>query len=100
MRITDEPLLADFRAARRCELCGKPTPSGCDPHHNWPRGIGGGSRLDVRFNLISLCRECHTAVHLGKVSRLSLLQLVGKRERMTVTEIEDAKNELLRRPKP
>jgi hypothetical protein len=33
-----------------------------DPHHISKRGMGGGSTLDARWNLLGLCRECHGCV--------------------------------------
>ena len=77
MKIVDKKLLDGFREAWRCEWCDKPTPSGCDPHHIYSRGAG---RLDVRINLIALCREDHQAVHAGKISREDLLAIVARRE--------------------
>lgn len=41
-----------------CSVCMRPGPS--DPDHYQTKGAGGGDTLD---NLISLCRECHTARH-------------------------------------
>ena len=80
MRIVDDALLQEFRAAWKCEWCNKPTPSGCDPHHLFARGMGGGGRLDVRINLISLCRECHTDLHDGKIGRDQLAVVIVERE--------------------
>mgnify|MGYP001240423235 CR=1 FL=1 len=62
MRIVDEKMLAEFRTDC-CRHCGRRRST--DPHHLFGRGLAGGNRLDVRFNLVSLCRECHTERHLG-----------------------------------
>ena len=50
-------VLLDWFRRRTCELCGDRGFS--DPHHLRGRGLGGGSRYDVSYNLISLCRKCH-----------------------------------------
>lgn len=41
---------------KACVACGKPPPS--DPAHVKTRGSGGG---DFLFNILPLCRRCHTA---------------------------------------
>lgn len=41
-----------------CTACGKPPPS--DPAHVKSRGSGGGDHL---FNLLPLCRKCHSTSH-------------------------------------
>ena len=77
MRIVDEELLDEFRS-RPCEWCGSGHRS--DPHHIFTRGMDGGSRLDIRINLISLCRHCHIQVHYGNLDRIHLLKEVSIRE--------------------
>lgn len=52
MRIENKRLLREFAKATRCDFCGRHT-QGCDPAHLWSRGAG---RLDIRCNLMSLCR--------------------------------------------
>ena len=87
MVIKDETLLAEFRAAWRCEWCKRWSPHGCDPHHVFSRGAG---RLDVRINLVSLCRACHQAHHAGQIPlRCDLLAIVATREGVNQFEIED-----------
>ena len=89
-------LLAEFRQARSCEYCNRATPGGCDPHHFWrKRGMGGGSRIDHRFNLVSLCRgfvngefvSCHDQAERGVILRSELLEIVAKREKKQPSEI-------------
>jgi hypothetical protein len=85
MRIENENLLDWFRNAPKCEWCRKPTPAGCDPHHVRSRGAG---RIDVRENLVSLCRVCHTIHHAGcEPTTEDLLEVVAKREGRTVESI-------------
>ena len=84
MKIVDEALLALFRSATRCEWCGRDTPEGADPAHVFARGVGGGSRLDIRINLVSLCRgwhngqwvSCHDANHAGLFFELDAILAV------------------------
>lgn len=90
MIVIDEKLLTEFRRKVQCEWCGKPTPSGCDPHHLFSRGHGGGSRLDVRRNLVGLCRDCHNSHHNGhEPMRLDLLAVVAQREQCLQGDIEE-----------
>lgn len=56
MKIIDEPLLDEFRSNRHCEYCMASTPRGADPHHVFAHGQGSAFRLDVRGNLVALCR--------------------------------------------
>lgn len=87
----NEALLAEFRSKRCCEFCQRYLVYAAHPHHLWAKGMGCGSRMDVRFNLIALggpwdC-NCHGKVHQGKVTRPQLLDVVGRREGMTPEEI-------------
>lgn len=54
-----------------CQCCGKKS-CGLEVHHIIYRSKGGSDSLE---NLITLCEDCHKAVHLGKVD----LKLKGKR---------------------
>ena len=99
MKVIDERLLDEFRAAARCELCGRPTPNGAHPHHLSARGMGGGARVDVRANLMALCYLCHRIAHDGNVSRRSLLEIVAKREGCSVQAILDEVWKWQRTPK-
>jgi hypothetical protein len=85
MKLVSEPTLALFRASW-CEWCQGRGPT--DPHHLHHRGSG---RIDVMFNLVGLCRTCHTSHHAGNPpSRPDLLELVAHREQTTVAAILDA----------
>lgn len=83
MRIIDEALLQEFRYVWQCEFCNRSTP-GCDPHHIFSRGAG---RLDIRENIVSLCRKCHQLNHDGKITRAELLDIVARREHTTAAKI-------------
>lgn len=99
MRIVDEETLDRFRGSGRCSWCHKYVQSR-DPAHISAKGMGGGKRLDIAINLVSLCRQCHTASHAGKSpTRAELLALVAVREQTTVEEIVDEINRLRRTPK-
>lgn len=76
MKIVDEKLLAEFRSKGQCELCLRKCYP-LDPHHLWTRGAG---RLDIRCNLISLCRVCHSEVE-HKQAKERILEIVCRRER-------------------
>lgn len=80
MKIVNDDLMMEFRLAKRCGWCAQPRPGGFDPHHLHARGFGGGSRLDVRINLLPLCRECHQNVHTGVITLNDLLAIVAQRE--------------------
>ena len=101
MRVVDKALLAVFRSAQRCEWCGKATPEGCHPHHLWGRGLGGGSRLDIRLNLAALCARCHRLHHDGhRPLKCDLLAIVAAREHTTQDRIERVVYKIRRTPKP
>lgn len=87
MKIVNESLLDEFRNALRCEWCKKPAK--CDPHHVFAKGMGGGGRLDVRVNLVALCRVCHTLTHAGEIARYDLLAIIAVREGMLQDKIEE-----------
>lgn len=96
MKVIDPDLLAEFRQAGTCELCGKP---GSDPHHALARGMGGGGQLDVRLNLLTVCRLCHDNIHKAHVPRLALLKIIALREGKSVEKVEQTLYELRRRKK-
>ncbi len=98
MKVIDEGLLDEFRSAGRCEFCGKHFQSR-HPHHLWARGMGGGSRLDVRINIIALCPPCHNATHAGIIMRPDLLAVVAAREGLLQSQIEEEIWRLRRTPK-
>lgn len=85
-----------FEARGRCEFCGDYALN-LEVHHLWGRKLGGGSRLDVRPNLIALCRRyeglggCHNRTELAgkdKLCRSDLLKIVARRENTTPRAIE------------
>ena len=80
MIVICEELLDEFRRARRCEHCLAQAKNGCDPHHVFGRGLGGCTRLDIRVNLVALCRKCHTLYHDGSISRLAMIRIAAARE--------------------
>lgn len=100
MKMVSEKTLKSFRTPGSCEWCHRFCPDGRDPHHYWlKRGMGGGFRLDVRINLISLCRFCHIAAEWGGISKRALLRIVSRREGVPCEEIERTLRELSRRSK-
>ncbi len=97
MIIKDETCLDRFRFAKRCEWCQRR--GEVDPHHLWCRGMGGGGRLDIPINLISLCRSCHDETHAGRITRIDLLLIVAKREHTDQDTIKDTIRDLRRKGK-
>lgn len=89
MIVKDETLLAQFRIGP-CEWCGKR--GATEAHHIFTRGMGCGRRLDVRINLIGLCRVCHALTHNGaEPTKWDLLAIVARREGM----VQDGQNKLI-----
>lgn len=62
-RIVDKKAIEEARKPY-CQVCGRW--GVVHVHHIKTRGSGGG---DVPENLISLCYECHTKAHAGKLSK-------------------------------
>lgn len=96
MKIIDEALLDEFRQSGYCEWCGRWFVR-LDAAHVFARGMGGGGRLDVRVNLLGLCRRDHDLHHAGhKPTRDDLIALIAKREGLTpeavVAEITRLRN--------
>ena len=87
MIVRNEELLDQFREAWTCEICGKPARDGCDPCHVYAKGMGGGRRLDIRYNLVSGHRWCHRDSHDGKYSQEYMLGLVAKREGVSIEQV-------------
>jgi hypothetical protein len=104
MPIIDEAVLDAFRGPGFCELCGKRVRRR-EPHHLTARGFGGGTRYDVRINLLALCAtfsggdNCHHAAHESKVSRENLLAIIAKREERTAESIQEELWRLIRQGK-
>lgn len=98
MILIDDNLLDEFRSRLCCEWCRRP--GLVQPHHIFCRGMGGGSRLDIRRNLIGLCPHCHHEVHAGHIARFDLLAIVAQREKCQQADIEEEVYKLLREKKP
>ncbi len=89
MKVIDKAMLALFRGPGVCEWCGRWKPRR-EAAHVFTKGMGGATRLDVRQNLCSLCRDCHQAHHDGMSPRqLELLQKVADRESKTVDYVRE-----------
>lgn len=99
MKIISETTLDEFRHAQRCEWCQTPC-AGLDPHHYLiHRGFGGGSRLDIRPNLVALCRGCHVKAERKDIIPSALLRIVADREQAMTCEVEAVVKLLWRLPK-
>lgn len=88
MKVIDESLLDEFRNTGRCEWCKKAVRR-CEPHHVMCKGIGGGSRVDLRINLIALCHECHRRFHDGNLPRDLLIEVIADREGWLFEELKE-----------
>lgn len=83
MIVKNEKLLKSMRESGLCEWCGV----WCErrePHHIHARGMGGGSRLDIPINLVSLgtagdC-SCHAGAQRGNPPKDILLAIAAERE--------------------
>ena len=95
----NEDLLAEFRCRGACEMCGRRVYP-LQPDHYRCRGMGGGSRLDIRINLAALCPPCHTEYQEApREKRRRVLEVIAKRERTTPEDIEAVVAVILRTPK-
>lgn len=92
VKIIDKELLAEFHRRGLCERCRQRRKT--EPHHVFGRGVGGGTRLDIRLNLLALCHDCHRLYHDGKVPRAELVAIVAAREKLTTDEVIDHVNRL------
>lgn len=99
MIVKNQKLLDEHKQVGRCLWCNRYF-SSLDPAHIFARGMGGGGRLDLRINVCSLCRECHTFHHSGhEPTRESLLAMVAKREACLQDDVERVIHLYLRLPK-
>ncbi len=73
-----------------CEICGAPAFGW--PHHIKTRGAGG---KEDPWNLIQLCGQHHDEAQQYKIPRRVLVEIVAKREGMTVEEIYSKNNWLV-----
>lgn len=83
--------LLEYFRCRPCESCGRSAPS--EPHHIKPKGHGGGSRLDVALNLVSLCGGpygCHAKLQEGRKNQVKCWALVARREGLSGWRVAEA----------
>lgn len=98
MRWPDEQLLDEFRFAPSCEACGRRVMP-LDPHHCYRTRGQGGTRIDLRINLIALCRLCHTQAGIDSAFNRTLQAKIAQREGTTTERIVDYLNLVLRTDK-
>lgn len=100
MIIVNKKLLAEFRAKKNCEVCGRKAPAtGLDPDHLYAKGLGGGRRLDIKWNLVASCRRCHNRRHDGSIDMAVLFGIVARREGVTTQKVVEYLQLLRRLPK-
>ncbi len=85
MIVKDADLMIQLHEeATGCEVCNRMGGVKLEVHHIWPRGIGGGSRLDVGMNLIVLCAKydnsCHDLAQANKITKRELWGIATERE--------------------
>ena len=91
--VVDEAMLARVRAMP-CDLC-KSNRMWREAHHIVTRQMGGGRRLDIKENLLSVCAiYCHNRA--GELSRDIQFQLAANRENMTAAECRETVERWLR----
>lgn len=91
VRVINDKLLREFRMMGVCAWCNRRFPE-VDPAHIYSRGAG---RVDIRCNIVNLCRKCHTTSGTANEgngqhpNRQDLLEISAKREGMTPDEITE-----------
>lgn len=102
MILRDPDILSEFRGPGPCQLCNRP----CrvrECAHILAKGMGGGGRLDHRWNLIALGGPwecgCHARQHGGTIPIRALWEAVAKREGRTVDEIQTELHRIRKLPK-
>ncbi len=58
--------------------------------------MGGGGRIDHRYNLVGICFPCHTSCHFGQIHRERFLAIVSRRERKQQQDVIDELQRLRR----
>jgi hypothetical protein len=107
LRVLNKALLREFHCVRDCEGCGRRVK--CCGHHIKPAGMSGGSRMDLRINIVAIgltefdC-SCHMDFHDGRgqsceKQKQRFLQAVGKREKCQWQDITPVVNLVWRAPK-
>lgn len=89
MKIENNAVLDTFREKTQCELCNCNV-GRAEPHHWYPRGMGGGHQMDVAFNLVALCRYCHQRSEDGCIPRRLLLLHIADRHGTTPGVVQEA----------
>ncbi len=91
-------ILAFFRGLHFCEWCGKQAQ--CQACHVFTCGHGGGTRLDVPLNLLSMCMTCHMSQHDGDRPILcDRLAKVAAREGMLQEQVHGQLRRIMAAPK-
>lgn len=94
MKMNDPELRDLIRQAECCQWCFRFRVS--DVHHIYSKGAG---QVDIRGNLIALCRTCHNEYHAGHILRAHLLAMAAKRENTTQDKIRREVWRIRRLPK-
>ncbi len=102
MIILNPALMREFSAKQICEYCGRYARR-MECHHMMGRGFGGGTRMDVRWNLIALCNfmdsDCHGRAQRYQIPVEEIRQIIADREGTTSETVEDFLFWLARQPR-
>ena len=80
-------------AGHECERCGQ-WHERLEVHHIAERGMGGGRRVDERWNLVSLCPACHRGYHEGLIPRREFIARVAYRDGWLLEDLLERYREL------
>ncbi len=87
MRHFDPALLADVRL-QPCCWCSRRAPS--EAAHIYAKGMGNSRQIDLPWNVVPLCRECHQSSHDGQLPlTFDLLAIAAQRTGLFQAEIEN-----------
>ena len=93
--VVDEAMLARVRAMPCDICCDSSTWKKRDAHHIMARQMGGGRRLDIKENLLSVCHlYCHERA--SQLKRDVQFALAAERENMTAAECRETVERWLR----
>lgn len=80
MKILNESTLDQFREQTRCELCNR-TVGGCEPHHWYARGMGGGHQMDPVYRLKAKLMKAIYGIEIVEPSTLAISTKPKRRSR-------------------
>ena len=79
-RIVNKKVINECHKYEHCMVCGC---DGSDAHHIMSKGAGFP---DHKYNLILLCRKCHSLAHENKLTREYLFSILSVLYNVKITE--------------